>query len=131
MRKQGLIISIFLFATLSLQAQTKQASHSAALIKGVRTVNLINGLNVSVNFDPDKEALWINGSTARIEMVITEYIPLRDPTGTKMEIGKSYKLDNIFASVEYKILEIKDNKVTRIWFRVAATTVNPPDTSWI
>jgi len=131
MRKLILILIVLIVATFSTQAQTKQASHSAALIKGIRTVNLINGLDISVDFNPEKETLWITGRTTKIDLIITEYIPLKDPEGSKIEIGKSYKLDNIFASVEYKILEIKDNRVTRIWFRVAATSERPSDESWI
>jgi len=131
MRKNILILFILALATFSLPAQTKQASHSAALIRGVRTVNLINGLSISIEFNPEKETLWITGRTAKIDLIITEYIPLKNPDGSSIEIGKSYRLDNIFANVEYKILEIKDNRVTRIWFRVAATSTKPPDEGWI
>lgn len=131
MRKSTTIIISLLFISLSLSAQTKQASHSASLIKGIRTINLINGLNISIEFNPEKETLWITGSTDKIDLFITEFIPLKDPEGTRLEIGKSYTLNNLFASVEYKILEIKDNRVTRIWFRVAATSTKPPDESWI
>lgn len=131
MRKYIFLTIIMVLASLTMNAQTRQASHSAALIKGVRTVKLINGLDISIEFNPEKETLWITGRTAKIDLIITEYIPLKNPEGTKMEIGKSYKLDNIFASVEYKILEIKDNRITRIWFRVAATSTTPPDESWI
>lgn len=128
-----IIISLITIAMISfsLSSQTKQASHSAALIKGVRTVNLINGLNISVDFNPEKETLWITGGTDKIELFITEFIPLTDPNGTNIEIGKSYSLDNLFANVEYKILKIEDNKVTRIWFRVVATSTSLPDDGWI
>lgn len=125
------IILSLLITSFSLSAQTRQASHSASLIKGARTINLINGLNISIEFNPEKETLWITGSTAKIELFITEFIPLKNPGGTNIEIGKSYQLNNLFATVEYKVLEIKDNKVTRIWFRIAATSVKPPDDSWI
>ncbi|MEZ5000721.1 MAG: hypothetical protein R2744_12320 [Bacteroidales bacterium] len=131
MKKLILLFSVILLISTVSSSQTKQASHSASLIKGARTVNLLNGLNITVEFNPEKETLWITGSTAKAELFITEFIPLKDPQGTKIEIGKSYKLDNLFASVEYKILEIKGNRVTRIWFRVAATSLNLPDESWI
>ena len=131
MKKIILFLSAILLIFSVSNGQTKQASHSASLIKGARTVNLINGLNITVEFNPDKETLWITGSTTKAELFITEFIPLKDPQGTKIEIGKSYKLDNLFASVEYKILEIKGNRVTRIWFRIAATSLSLPDESWI
>lgn len=131
MKRVLLTILTVILISLALSSQTKQASHSASLIKGVRTVNLMNGLNVSVEFNPDKETLWITGGTDKIQLFITEYIPLSDPTGINIEIGKSYTLDNIFAKIEYKILKIENNKVTRIWFRVAATAEKLPENGWI
>jgi hypothetical protein len=131
MRRVIISLITITLINFSLSSQTKQASHSAALIKGVRTVNLINGLNISVDFNPEKETLWITGGTDKIELFITEFIPLSDPKGIKIEIGKSYSLDNLFAKIEYKILKIEDNKVTRIWFRVVATSTSLPDDGWI
>lgn len=127
-----MILLIILALPLStLQSQTKQASHSSSLLKGARTINLINGLNITVEFNPEKETLWITGKTARSDLFITEYIPLENPLGTGIEAGKSYKLDNLYANIEYKILEIKDNRITRIWFRIAATSAKPPTEGWI
>ena len=131
MKRLCALTIVFLFFSISIFSQTRQASHSAALIKGSRSVNLINGLNMTVEFNPEKETLWITGSTTKTQLFITEYIPLKDPEGTHIEAGKSYHLDNMFASVEYKILEIKNNKVTRIWFRISAKTLALPDESWI
>jgi hypothetical protein len=115
----------------ALQSQTRQASHSSSLIKGAKTINLINGLNITVEFNPEKETLWITGKTARSDLFITEYIPLGNPMETGIETGKSYRLDNLYANIEYKILEIKDNRITRIWFRIAATSEKPPAEGWI
>jgi len=129
--KKLLVLTITLMLTAGLFGQAKQASHSAALKTGVKTIELINGLNLSVDFNPDKGTLWFLGNTGDSDMFITEFIPLTDPKGTKIEIGKAYKLDNIFVSIEYKILEIKDNKVTRIWFRVAVKSLEIPQRNWI
>lgn len=115
----------------TIQSQTRQASHSSSLLKGAKTINLINGLNITVEFNPEKETLWITGKTAKSDLFITEYIPLGNPMGTGMETGKSYRLDNLYANIEYKILEIKDNRITRIWFRIAATSERPPAEGWI
>lgn len=86
---------------------------------------------MEVDFNPDREFLWVTGNTDKSPLFITEYIPLDDPEGTGIEIGKSYKLDNLFVSIEYKILTIENNKVTRIWFRVAALQLKLPEESWI
>jgi hypothetical protein len=127
-----LVVLIFLALTVSnVQSQTRQASHSSSLIKGAKTINLINGLNITVEFNPEKETLWITGKTAKSDLFITEYIPLGNPMGTGIETGKSYRLDNLYANIEYKILEIKDNRITRIWFRIAATSEKPPAEGWI
>lgn len=125
------ILILLILPFITILPQTRQASHSSSLLKGVRTVNLINGLNISVDFNPEKEILWITGKTAKSDLFITEFIPLSDPQGTGIEKGKSYRLDNLYANIEYKILEINDNRVTRIWFRIAATSAKPPAEGWI
>ena len=71
------------------------------------------------------------GYTKNNPLFIFEYIPLDNPEGIGIEKGKSYKLDNLFASLEYRILEIKDNKVTRIWYRVVALKLKLPEEPWI
>jgi hypothetical protein len=129
--KKLLTLPVLLMITISLYGQAKQASHSAALKTGVKTVELINGLNLTIDFNPDKGTLWFLGNTGDSDMFITEFIPLSDPIGTKIEIGKAYRLDNLFVSIEYKVLEIKDNKVTRIWFRVAVKSLEIPQRNWI
>jgi len=128
-----IIISLVLLTAImaSAMAQTRQASHSAALKTGVKTIDLINGLRIKVDFDPEKETLWFTGDSKDLKMFITEFIPLANPRDTKIEIGKSYRLDNMYASIEYKILEIEDNRVTRIWFRIAAKTLKLPEKNWI
>ncbi|MFN2380526.1 MAG: hypothetical protein ABR519_10040 [Bacteroidales bacterium] len=127
-----MILMIILALPLStIQSQTRQASHSSSLMKGAKTINLINGLNITVEFNPEKETLWITGKTAKSDLFITEYIPLSNPMETGIETGKSYRLDNLYANIEYKILEIKDNRITRIWFRIAATSEKPPAEGWI
>ena len=113
-------------------SQTKQASHSQALkTKSVITVDLINGLNFKVDFSPDEETLSFIGETNDLKMFITEYIPLSDPNGTGIEIGKSYTMDNMYVTIEYKILKIEDNKVTRTWFRIAVKSLDLPEKNWI
>jgi hypothetical protein len=124
-------LTVLALPVSAVQSQTRQASHSSSLIKGAKTINLINGLNITVEFNPDKETLWITGKTAKSDLFITEYIPLGNPGGTGIETGKSYRLDNLYANIEYKILEIKDNRITRIWFRIAATSEKPPAEGWI
>ncbi len=111
--------------------QTRQASHSAALKTGVKTIDLINGLRIKVDFSPEKQALWFTGESKDLKMFITEFIPLSDPGGTGIEIGKNYLLDNMYASIEYKILEVESNRVTRIWFRIVAKTLDLPQKNWI
>lgn len=109
-------------------SQPRQASHSAVLKTGVSPkIDLINGLKIEVDFSPDKETLWFTGEYNELKMFITEYIPLSDPVGTGIEIGKSYRLDNMYAWIEYKVLKIEGNKVISIWFRVAARTEVPPE----
>ncbi len=126
------ILSIILIiSSLTVGAQTRQASNSAALTKGKRTIDLINELKIEVDFNTEREHLFFTGSTDKSPLFITEYIPLDKPNEQGIEIGKSYKLDNLFVSIEYKILEIKDNKVTRIWFRIAALQLKLPEESWI
>jgi len=128
-----LILSLVMVAVIagSAYSQTRQASHSAALRTGVKTVDLINGLKIKVDFSPDKETLWFTGESNDLKMFITEYIPLSDPDGTGIEIGKSYRLDNMYATIEYKVLKIEGNKVTRIWFRIAARALELPEKNWI
>jgi hypothetical protein len=128
-----LILSLVMVTVVAGSAfsQTRQASHSAALITGVKTIDLINGLRIKVDFNPDQETLWFTGESNDLKMFITEYIPLSDPIGTGIEIGKSYQLENMFASIEYKVLKIKGNRVTRIWFRIAAKTLELPEKNWI
>ncbi len=124
------LVIIAFFSTGAL-AQTRQASHSAALKTGIKTIELINGLSIKVDFSPEKETLWFTGESKDLKMFITEFIPLNNPSGTGIEQGKSYRLDNMFASIEYKVLEIENNRVTRIWFRVAAKTLTLPEKNWI
>ncbi|MEA1886584.1 MAG: hypothetical protein U9N72_05185 [Bacteroidota bacterium] len=113
-------------------SQTRQASHSAAFKTGsVKIIDLINGLKIEVDFNPDKETLWFRGESNDLKMFITESIPLSDPNGSGIEIGKSYRLNNMYATIEYKVLKIEGNKVTRIWFRVAARTLELPEKNWI
>jgi len=115
----------------SVFSQTRQASHSQALRTGVTTVDLINGLRIKVDFNPDEEKLWFTGESNDLKLLITEYIPLSDPIESGIEIGKSYHLDNLFATIEYKVLKIEGNRVTRIWFRIAAKTLELPAKNWI
>jgi hypothetical protein len=131
MKKILIILSLLTLCGIVSFGQTKQASNSAALRKGKKTIDLINGLKVEVNFNPERETLWFTGNTAKSPLFITEYIPLDNPNGTGIKIGQSYKLDNMFVSIEYKILEIVDNRVTRIWFRVAALQLKIPEEAWI
>ncbi len=131
MKKIIFSLVIFTFFSAAALAQTRQASHSAALKTGIKSIDLINGLKVKVDFSPEKETLWFTGESKDLKMFITEFIPLNNPSGTGIEPGKSYRLDNMFASIEYKILEIENNRVTRIWFRVAAKTLTLPEKNWI
>jgi hypothetical protein len=118
------MLTVFVNFTIS---QTRQASHSAVLKKGISpAIELINGLKFEVEFNPDKEILWFIGESNDLRMFITEYIPLSDPNGTGILIGRHYKLDNMYATIEYKVIKIVDNKVTGIWFRVAEKTVDLP-----
>lgn len=126
-----MILVLLILPITDILPQTRQASHSAALLKGARTISLINGLNISIDFNPEKETLWITGKTTKSDLFITEFIPLDNPQGTGIEKGKSYRLDNLYANIEYKVLEITDNRVTRIWFRIAATSAKPPAEGWI
>lgn len=113
-------------------SQTRQASHSAVLKTGLSPkIELINGLKIEVDFSPDKEILWFTGESDELKMLITEYIPLSDPEGTGIEIGTTYRLDNMYSTIEYKVLKIEDNRVTRIWFRVSAKAMELPVKSWI
>ena len=131
MKKIHIIAFLLLAITASAAAQTRQASNSAALTSGKRTVDLINGLRIEVDFNPEREFIWFTGNTDKSPLFITEYIPLDNPAGTGIEIGKSYKLDNLFVSIEYKVLEVTDNRVTRIWYRIAALQLKLPEESWI
>ncbi|MDZ7738951.1 MAG: hypothetical protein U5K32_07795 [Bacteroidales bacterium] len=131
MKKIIFSLVIITFLSAGALAQTRQASHSAALKTGIKSIDLINGLKVKVDFSPEKETLWFTGESKDLKMFITEFIPLNNPSGTGIEPGKSYRLDNMFASIEYKILEIENNRVTRIWFRVAAKTLTLPEKNWI
>jgi len=131
MKKYILSLIIITVLTGNALAQTRQASHSAALRTGVKTIDLINGLKIKVDFNPQKQTLWFTGESKDLKMFITEFIPLGNPREIGLEIGKSYKLDNLFASIEYKILAIEDDKVTRIWFRIAAKTLELPVKNWI
>lgn len=131
MKKIVFSLVLIAFFSAGALAQTRQASHSAALRKGVKTIELINGLRVKVDFSPNKETLWFTGESKDLKMLITEFIPLDNPLATGIEPGKSYRLDNMFASIEYKILEIEDNRVKRIWIRVAAKTLTLPEKNWI
>ncbi len=128
-----LVFSLIIITVISVgaAAQTKQASHSAALRSGVKTVDLINGLRIKVEFNPAEQTLWFTGESGDIKMFITEFIPLDNPEGTMIEKGKNYILDNMFTCIEYKVLEIENNKVTRIWFRIAAKTLSLPENNWI
>ncbi len=131
MKKIYILSIILIISSLTVEAQTRQASNSAALTQGKKTVDLINGLKIEVDFNKEREFLFFTGNTDKSPLFITEYIPLDNPNEIGIEIGKSYKLDNLFVSIEYKILEIKDNKVTRIWFRIAALQLKLPEESWI
>ncbi len=131
MKKIYILSIILIISSLTAEAQTRQASNSAALTTGKRTIDLINGLKIEVDFNTERERLFFTGNTDKSPLFITEYIPLDNPKEQGIEIGKSYKLDNLFVSIEYKILEIKDNKVTRIWFRIAALQLKLPEESWI
>ncbi|MBN1387477.1 MAG: hypothetical protein JW965_03470 [Bacteroidales bacterium] len=128
-----LILSLVMVTVIAGSAfsQTRQASHSQALKTGVTTIDLINGLKIKVDFSPDEGKLWFTGESKDLKMFITEYIPLSDPNGTGIEIGKSYMLDNMYASIEYKVLTIEGNKVTRIWFRIVARSLELPEKNWI
>jgi len=119
------------FTLAAAQAQTKQASQSASLTKGIKTVDLINDLQITIDFNSDAENLWITGATRNNKLFITEFIPLKDPAGTNIAIGHSYLLENPFVSIEYKVLEIKDNRVVKIWYRVAVKMLKLPEESWI
>ena len=134
--RKVILSTIFIIAVaISTSAQTNReiikVSESAALTRGIKTIPLINEFRITIDFNPDTEFLWITGEVSRDKMIISESIPLKDPIGTKIEIGKSYMLDNFFVGIEYKILGIKDNKVVRIWYRVVAKTLDPPEKSWI
>lgn len=137
MRRSILILLFIGTALATINGQTKQASQSAALRPSAtnpemkRTVDLINGLQVMVTFDIEGEHIWFNGSTKNNPSFITEFIPLDDPDGSNIEKGKSYILDNLYVTMEYKILEITNNRVTRIWYRVAAKTTDLPQQPWI
>ncbi len=131
MKKLILCLVIVTIIAGSAFSQTRKASHSAALKTGATTIDLINGLKIKVDFSPDKGTLWFTGETEDLKMFITEFIPLSDPAGTGIEIGKSYILDNMYATIEYKILTVESNRVTRIWFRVAAKTDDIPQKNWI
>lgn len=131
MKKTILLLLVLMLSAVFADAQTRQASNSAALMRGKRTIDLINGLKVVIDFNPENETLWITGNTDRNPLFITEYIPLKNPNETGIVIGQSYRLDNMFASIEYKVLEITDNRVTRIWYRVSALQLKIPEESWI
>lgn len=133
MKKILIACILFGLAGLITSGQTKQASKSAVLRNGKHSVELINGLNIILDFriNEERQYLWVEGSTKNSPLFITEYIPLTNPEAIGIEIGKSYKLDNLFASIEYKILEIEDNKVTRIWYRVVALSEKLPEEAWI
>ncbi|HCC71456.1 MAG TPA: hypothetical protein DEQ09_09960 [Bacteroidales bacterium] len=123
-----LIIStiIVIIFTTSAFSQTRQVSHSSALRTGVKTIDLINGLRIKVDFNPEKGTLWFTGETDNLKMFITEFIPLSDPEETGIRIGESYRLDNVYVNIEYKILSVENNRVGRIWFRIAATNIQLP-----
>ncbi len=136
MRKLIFTTIIIAFAGLiSCQGQgpqTKQLSHSAALrLAGKNTVDLFNGLRITVEFDTAKQNIHLTGEALGNKMIIREYMPLDNPEGQRLEIGKSYNFDNLYASIEIKILEITDNKVIRIWYRIAAKTDELPKKGWI
>lgn len=131
MKKVVFILFMVTVFTGGAFSQTRQASHSAALKTGVKTIDLINGLKIKVDFSPENQTLWFTGESQDLKMFITEFIPLSDPNGTGIEVGKNYLLDNMYASIEYKILEIENNRVTRIWFRIAAKTLDLPQKNWI
>lgn len=131
MKKIFLILIIVAISTGNALSQTRQASHSAALKTGVKTIDLINGLKIKVDFSPEKETLWFTGESKDLKMFITEFIPLTNPNETGIVIGQSYRLDNIYVSIEYKVLTIEANRVTRIWFRIAATSLELPEKNWI
>lgn len=131
MKKSLFSLVIITIISGTALAQTRQASHSTALKTGKKSIDLINGLIIKVDFNPEKESLWFEGGTNDLQMFITEFIPLNNPSGTGIEPGKSYRLDNLFVSIEYKILEIENNHVKRIWFRVAAKTLTLPEKNWI
>lgn len=119
------LIIVFIFAATAL-SQTRKASHSQALRTGISNIDLINGLRIKVEFEPEKGSLWFTGETENLKMFITEHIPLSDPVGTGVKIGESYRLDNVYVNIEYKVLTIENNKVMRIWFRIASTGVELP-----
>ncbi|MBS0010338.1 MAG: hypothetical protein KFF49_02945 [Bacteroidales bacterium] len=131
MKKSILSLLMLTVITFSAFTQTRQASHSAALTSGVKTIDLINGLKIKVDFSPDKGTLWFTGESKDLKMFITEFIPLSDPVETGIEIGQSYILDNLYVSIEYKILKIDNNRVSRIWFRIAAKDKDLPQKNWI
>jgi len=131
MKKLVLVLVIVTFLIGNALSQTRQASHSQSLKTGVTTVDLINGLKIKVDFNPEKGNLWFTGESKDLKMFITEFIPLTDPLDIGIEIGKSYRLDNMYVSIEYKVLTIKDNRVTRIWFRIAAIREDLPTKNWI
>ena len=87
-----LIAGILFFITVaSSLGQTKQASKSAVLRNGKHSVELINGLNIVLDFriNDDMQYLWVEGSTKNNPLFITEYIPLTNPEAIGIEIGKS------------------------------------------
>ncbi len=131
MKKLILFLVIVTFFIGNALSQTRQASHSQSLKTGVTTVDLINGLKIKVDFSPEKGALWFTGESKNLKMFITEFIPLADPLDIGIEIGKSYRLDNMYVSIEYKVLTIENNRVTRIWFRIAATLLELPQQNMI
>ncbi|MDT8402033.1 MAG: hypothetical protein RQ743_10085 [Bacteroidales bacterium] len=131
MKKIILIMAVVTFFIGDAFSQTRQASHSQALKTGVTTVDLINGLKIKVDFSPEKGTLWFTGESKDLKMFITEFIPLTDPIEIGIKIGKSYRLDNMYCSIEYKVLTIENNRVTRIWFRIAATQLELPQKNWI
>ena len=126
MKKLILCLFVVFIFSAGASSQTLKASHSQALRTGITTINLINGLRVKVEFNPEKGSLWFTGETDNLKMFITEYIPLSDPEGIGIKIGESYRLDNVYVNIEYKVLTIEQNRVQRIWFRIATTGVELP-----